>query len=178
LAEPPGGNLARQLPVRRRDDPYIDLDPVRAADALEGLLLQHTDDLALRLDRHVGDLVEEQGAAMRPLEGADLAAVEAVLAAEQLGFEAVGMHGRAVDRDKWPLRAARARMQEPPDNLLAGAGKAGDQHAAAGRRDPVDLLAQLVRRGRRPDEIELAPGAQAQLFVFAAERGGLDRPRD
>ncbi len=63
---------AGEVAVGRGDDADIDLDPA-AADALEGLLLQGAHDLALGFQRHVGDLVEEQRAAMRLLEGADLA---------------------------------------------------------------------------------------------------------
>ena len=42
---------------------------------MEGLIDQHAQDLALGLARHVGDLVDEQRAAMGLLERADLAAV-------------------------------------------------------------------------------------------------------
>ena len=41
---------------------------------LKSLLLQDAHNLALGFERHIGDLVEEQRAAMRTLEGADLAA--------------------------------------------------------------------------------------------------------
>ena len=178
LAEPPRRNLARQLAVRRSHHPDIDLDPVGPANPLECLLLQHPHNLALGLDRHVGDFVEEQRAAMSALERADLAAVDAVLAAEELGLEPIGVHRRAVDRDKRPLCPPRARMEKPPDDLFAGAGQARNQHAAAGRRDAVDLLAKLVCRVRRTDKIKVAARAQLQLLVLAPERRAFDRPRD
>ena len=108
LAEAAGGDLAAELPVRGGDDAHIDLDPARSPYPLEGLLLQGADDFALGLQRHVGDFVEKQGAAMRPLEGADLArrAVVARLAAEQLDLQPVRAHRCAIDRDKRPLGAA------------------------------------------------------------------------
>ena len=69
-------------------------------------------------------------------------------------------------------------MQQAADDLLAGAGRAGNQNPAAGRRNPLDLLAQLVGRRRGADEIELAAGAQPQLLVFAPQLGRLDRALD
>ncbi len=69
-------------------------------------------------------------------------------------------------------------MQQAADHLLAGAGRAGDQHAAAGRRHPVDLLAQLVDRGRAADQVDIAAGAQLQLLVLAPQLRRLDRALD
>ena len=113
LAEPAAADLGGELAIGRGDDPDIDLDPARPADPLERLLLQHAHDLALGFERHVGDLVEEQGAAMRALEGADLArrAVDAGLGAEQLDLQPLRPHRRAIDRDERPLGPARAQMQ-------------------------------------------------------------------
>ena len=117
---------------------------------------------------------------MRALEGADLArhAVIARLAAEQLDLQPVGMHRRAIDRDKRSRRASRAGMQQAPDHFLAGARRPGDEDPAAGRRDPLDLLAQLVDRRRGADQIEFAAGPQPQLGILAAQLGRLDRARD
>ena len=99
-------------------------------------------------------------------------------AAEQLDLQPVGPHRRAVDRDERPLGAARARVQQAADDLLAGARRAGDQHPAAGRRHPLDLLPQLVDRRRRADQVELAAGAQPQFGIFAPQLRRLDRARD
>ena len=48
-------------------------DLAGAADALERLVDQHAQDLVLGLARHVGDLVDEQRAAVRLFQRADLA---------------------------------------------------------------------------------------------------------
>ena len=69
-------------------------------------------------------------------------------------------------------------MQQAPDDLLAGARRPGDQNPAAGRRHPLDLLAQLVGRRRGADEVEIAAGAQLQLLVLAPQLGRLDRALD
>src|SRR5205823_14252197 len=99
---------------------------------------------------------------MCALEGPDLArrSINAGFAAEQLDLEPFGAHRCAVDRHEGPLRPPRTRVQEPSDDLLAGARRAGDQNPAAGRRRPLDLLPELVGCSRGADEIEVATGAQ------------------
>ena len=69
-------------------------------------------------------------------------------------------------------------MQQAADNLLAGTRRAGHEDPAAGRRNPLDLLPQLVDRRRRADQVELAAGAQPQFGIFAAQLRRLDRARD
>ena len=69
-------------------------------------------------------------------------------------------------------------MQQAADDLLARARCTGDQHPAAGRRDALDLLAQLVDRRGGADQIEFAAGAQFQLGILAPQQRRLDRPGD
>ena len=77
--------------MRRRDDAHVDRERLGAADALERALLEHAQQLGLRLGRHVADLVEEDRAAVRGLEAADAARVgageRALLVAEELALE-------------------------------------------------------------------------------------------
>ena len=85
------------------------VDLVRA-ERLDGPLLQHAQQLGLGRQRDLGDLVEQQRAAVGRLEAAvaalDRAGERAALVAEQLGLEQrLGERG-AVDRDE---RLARAR---------------------------------------------------------------------
>ena len=88
LAEFSGGDLGLDIAAGRGDDAHVDRDLGAAADALEGLIDQHAQNLVLRLARHVGDFVDEQRAAMGLFERADLAALRAVahLDAEQFDF--------------------------------------------------------------------------------------------
>ena len=92
---------AFQVAVGGRDQPHVGPDRFAAADALEGLVLQHAQQLGLHRQRHVADLVEEQRAAAALLELADPAAVGAgegaLLVAEQLAFQQVLGDGGAVD---------------------------------------------------------------------------------
>ena len=70
---------------------HVDADRLVAADALELLLLQRAQELRLRLERHVADLVEEERAAVGGLELAlaarDRAGERAALVAEELALD-------------------------------------------------------------------------------------------
>ena len=102
FAELAGGDLGFDVAAGRGNDAHVDLDLVRAADALERLLDENPQDLVLRLARHVGDLVDEQRSAMRLFECADLAPspVRRLLDPEQLDFHAFRHHRRRVDDDE------------------------------------------------------------------------------
>ena len=67
----PSSDRRSEIARRRRNDPHVHLDPLRAADAQESLVDQHAQDFGLGVLRHVGDFVEKQRAAMRLLERAD-----------------------------------------------------------------------------------------------------------
>ena len=138
LAEFAGGDIGFDVAAGRRDDAHVDRDLGAAADALEGLVDQHAQNLVLRLARHVGDLVDEQRAAMRLLERADLAALRAVagLDAEQLDLHVLRRDGGGVDDDERSVGARRERVNGAGGELLAAAGRADDQDAAVGRRRP------------------------------------------
>ena len=75
-----------------------------AADARELALLQHAQQLRLQAERHVADLVEEEGAAGGGLELADAAlggaGERAALVAEELALEQLVRDRRAVERDE------------------------------------------------------------------------------
>ncbi len=66
------GDHLGEIAVGRRDEPDVDADGAVAAQPLELLFLQHAQEFRLQLERDVADLVEEQRAAVRQLEPADL----------------------------------------------------------------------------------------------------------
>src|SRR5206468_5374990 len=90
-----------QVLIGRRHDSDVDLERARPPQALEFALLEHPQDLGLRDQREIGDLVEEERAAVRQLEAAFLAPGRpgegAFLVAEQLGLEERLWKRRAVD---------------------------------------------------------------------------------
>ena len=73
LAEAAFRDLALEVAAGGGDDAHVDRHLLRAAEAQELLLDQHAQHLALRLERHVGDLVDVERAAVRLFERADLA---------------------------------------------------------------------------------------------------------
>jgi hypothetical protein len=52
-----------QVALGDGDDPHVDTDRLAAADAHEGAGVERAEQLALGVEVHVGDLVEQQGAA-------------------------------------------------------------------------------------------------------------------
>src|SRR4029079_19256554 len=106
LAEAALANGAVEALIGRRDDARVRLDHLGAADAAELTLLEHAQELHLELDRHVADLVQEEGAAGGGLEAAGAAlgraGERAALVAEELALEQVARDGGAVERDERP----------------------------------------------------------------------------
>ena len=70
LAEALLPRLRLDVRVGGRDHPHVDALVAGAAHPLELAGLQHPQQLGLLLQRHVGDLVEEEGAAVGQLEAA------------------------------------------------------------------------------------------------------------
>ena len=93
-----------RVDVGRGDDAHVDRLLVAAAEAAERALLQHAQQLDLRRRRHLGDLVEEQRAAVGELEAAlpplGGAGERALLVAEDLALEQRLGNRRAVDGDE------------------------------------------------------------------------------
>ena len=91
FAEAAVGDHRFEVLVRRADDARVDRDRLTPADALDHPLLEEAQQLDLERQRDVADLVEEQGAALRHLDLADVrldrAGERAALVAEQLGLE-------------------------------------------------------------------------------------------
>ena len=104
LAQLAGPHRLGRVEVGRGDDPDVHRLLLAAAETPERALLQHAQQLHLRRRLHLGDLVEEQRAAVRELEHAGPAIVRAgerpLLVAEDLALEQRFGDRRAVDRDE------------------------------------------------------------------------------
>ena len=149
LAESPFADFPFKVAGGGGENADVDIDPVGAADALEGLVDKDAEDLVLGLARHVGDFVEVERAAMSFLEGADLAcqAID-LLGAEELVLHALGRDRGGVEDDERPRGAGRQFVNGAGRQFLAGAGRPGNHDAAVGRRDFLDELAELIDRRR------------------------------
>src|SRR5262245_34323763 len=140
-------NLVLQILVRRGEDAHVYLDRLAAAtDRLQRLLLKDAQHLGLRLQAHVANLVEEDGAAVRDLELTaaigDGAGERAAHVTEQLALDQLLGNRRAVDLDEGSHAAAALRVNRSSDQFLSGPVLAVDQNAAVGRRRHRHLLAQ------------------------------------
>ena len=102
----------------RRDHAHVHADLVVAAEPREGRVLEHLQQLGLRQRAHLGDLVEEQRAAVGHLELARLAGRRAgegaALVAEQLALEQLARQRRAVHLHERPDATLRRRVQRAP----------------------------------------------------------------
>ncbi|OKO20268.1 hypothetical protein AM484_002319 [Pseudomonas aeruginosa] len=158
--------------VGRGDDPHVDVLRLVAADPFEGALLQHAQQLDLHRQRHVADLVEEQGAAVGQLEASgttgDGTGEGALLVAEQFAFQQFRRDRPAVHRDEGPLAALGMVMQVARHHFLAGAGLAEDQHAGIGIGDLLHHLPHLLDRPAGADQ-----AAEQVRLAGAAALAGL-----
>ena len=128
----------------------------RAAQPLELALLQHAQDLGLGHRREVGDLVEEQRAAVGQLEPALLApggaGEGALLVAEQLGLEQRLGQRRAVDGHERPAPPRRALVDGARHALLARAALALDEHGGRAVGHLVDQRHHPAEGGAGADD--------------------------
>ena len=96
--------------VRRGEDADVGLEGLVAADAGELAALEDAEELALHLEGHVPDLVEEEGPAMALLESADAQVHRSgegpLFMTEEFTLEEVTGNRGAVDRDVFGLGAA------------------------------------------------------------------------
>src|ERR1700722_10299720 len=119
------GDFGVEIAIGRRDDSRIDVNRTLAADALEVLLLQEAQELGLEGGGQVGDLVEENAAAVSRLETAglvlDCASECAAHVPEQFTLEQFFGERGAIDDDERLAQAPAPSMDLPRDDVLAGA---------------------------------------------------------
>ena len=185
FAEGPGRDRGLEVLVRRGDQAHVDVHEGRPAEPLEAPLLERAQHLRLQAQRQVADLVQEQGAPVRHLELADLAARRAgecaFLVPEQLGLEQGFGDGRAVDGHHRARRPLAERVQRAREQLLAGAALAFDEHRGVGRRGAVQRCQHPDQRRVRPDDLRrAAPHRQLLLQeeVLGQQPPLLERARD
>ena len=146
----------RQVAVRGRDQPDVDLDGARTAQPFEFVLLQYTQDLRLGIGAHVADLVQEQRAPVGLFEAANPLLVGAgerpLLVAEEFRFQQVLLKRRAVDLDEIARRAVGVVMDGARDQFLAGAGLAADEDGGMAPGDLADDAEYRFEGAARADD--------------------------
>ena len=147
----------KEVAVRRGDEADVDLDRLRTADPLELLLLQDAQQLRLKLERDLADLVEEQRAAVGHLEAADLlgdgAGEGAPLVPEELALEETGRNRGAVELHERAVAAVASVVDGPREQLLARARFAEKQDRRIGRCDDLHLLERPAQCGTVADDV-------------------------
>ena len=133
-----------QVAVGGGDDPDIDLPRGRPANSVELVFLQDAEQLRLRLERELADLVEEDRPPIGKLEPADSpgdgAGEGPLLVTEQLALHEPGGKCRAVELDERLIPALAVGVDRPRDQFLARARLAADEHGGVGRCHAADLV--------------------------------------
>ena len=156
--EPPGLDLLAEVPVGGRDDPDVDANRPRRAEALELAVLQHAEQLRLRFRRQLADFVEEDRPAVGELEAPHLRRARvgerALLAAEQLAFDQRRRQRRAVDADETGIAAGTLAVDRVSRHALPRAGFAEQQHRRVRRRHLLQAEPHVAEGITPADEID------------------------
>ena len=168
LPELPFFHHLAQLDVGRGDDPDVDLDRLDAAEPHELALLNDAQELGLRLERDVPNLVEENRALVgeleEPLLRIDRAGECALHVAEEVRLEQIRREVAGVDGDEGLVGAGRVLMQRSRDELLAGTALAVDQNRGAARRRLHDQIEDLLHPRASADDLAEPVGMRLQIL--------------
>src|SRR5712692_6974459 len=128
-----------EVRVGSGDDAHVDLDFVHPAQVHELAILEHTQDLALRIHAHGADLVEKQRASIGNFKqsflGSDGAGKGPLDVPEQRGLQQIRRHGAGVDRDERPVAAGRIQVDGFGDEFLAGPALTLQKYRGTAGRD-------------------------------------------
>src|SRR5205807_139259 len=134
----------------RRKHAHVHFARRALAERVHLALLKEAQELRLKSERQVANLVEEERAALsRAYESFVIrvrARERALAVAEQEALDEFRRRGGAVERDEGGLRAATQTMDCARDQLLARARLARDEHGRVGVFNPLD---RVCERGHR-----------------------------
>ena len=166
----PAGDFGVEIGVGRRDQPDVDLARLGRSEPLELAGLDHAQQLGLLAERHVGDFVEEERAAVGELEAADAIDLRvgerALHVAEELRLEDALGHAAGVDRHHRTVGARRHGVQRLRDQALAGAVLAGDEDVGVRRADARDDVEHRPHRRRFGEQRRVPVGHQRLVRRF------------
>ena len=156
LAEAALADQGCQVAVGGRDHAYVDRRRLGGAEPPDLAALERAQQLDLQGGRHLGDLVQEQRAAVGFLEQAGLGdggpGEGAPHVAEQLRLQQRLRHRAAVHRHERTGRSRAGVVDGLGDDLLAGAGLALDQQGGVGGGDALDEVEHGMHGRRLRDE--------------------------
>src|SRR6266850_8459732 len=149
-------NHLLQVLVGRSNDANIDSSGTRAANGLKFTLLENAEQLGLKLQWHVSNFIEEQSAAIRQREPADMridrASKGSAFVSEQLTFEKAGRHSRAVHLHQIAASARAELVNRSRYYFLAGAGLSGNQYGCIGARHRLYLTEDCAQAAAAPND--------------------------
>ena len=183
LAEPACLDLRTQVSVGGGDHAHVETQHALAAQPLDLALLQDPQQLALQAQFHLGDLVEQQGAALGEFElagpGLVGAGKGAPFVAEQHRLQHVFRDGRAIDGHEGLGRPGRVGVQVAGKDLLADPRFAVEHHRDLRGGNPGYQLQQLqaarVLQHQAVGRTLAALGELPDAFGNGVDAKGLDQ---
>src|SRR5688572_16052768 len=140
----------------RRDHPHVDRARAVAADAPKLAAIEDAQELGLRLGRELADLVEEEGPAIRLLEGSlapTLGAGEgAALVTEEVRIDEVLVEGAAIDHDERARGAGALRVDRLGGGVLPAPGFAREQDRDIVARHRLEQREEATGGDAAPDQ--------------------------
>ena len=159
---PPGRPLRT-----RRDDPDIDRNRLAAADALEPVFDERSQERRLHLLWQGGHLGEVERAPVCPLQRPNLDFQEAILfarfSAEQNDRDLFGSIEGRVDLHEGGVRARAALVDKARDQPLACPGRARNEDAGIGRGRFLDEPPDLLQGRRGPHHVGILGGSKSMV---------------
>ncbi len=150
-------DLGAQVAVGRSDHPDVDFFVRVRSHFAHRALVEYAQQRRLQIERHLADLVEEDGAAVSLGEGSsaigDSARERAFDVSEKGALDQLARHRAAVEYDKRPVAARGVIVNLLGDQLLAGAGLALDQHRGVGVGHILEQIEHLPHLGVCADEL-------------------------
>ena len=137
LAQSPLANRLMQRTIGCGEDAYVDRQLFACAETENFLFFENTEQFGLHLRPHLGDLVEQKAAAVRPLEASLPAAISArkgpAFVAEQFAFDQAFRDCRAIDCDVRSVLPRRSVVDRACGQLFPGTALASNDHRRARR---------------------------------------------
>jgi len=159
--------------MRGDNHAHIHCDGALAADALHLAFFQHAQQLGLHGERHVADLIEEDGSVLRLLKLAEMASGRAgersFFVPEQFRFNQLRRDRSAVQRDERAARPRTALMQRAGYELFSGASLAENADARFTGGYALHLRHHAAHGFTLPDDLVFAEAAlQVAILAFQA----------
>src|SRR5206468_2412070 len=162
LPDPARTDQLVQISIRGHENARVDRHRANATDPPELATVENLQELRLHLRTHLGELIEEQGAAVSELKEPWLfghgARKRASLVPKELALQQVIRHGATMDIHEGLRAPAAQGVDRPREHALSGAGFAEDHHPPLSRCDLLRHLEDRADRAALTHDIERTRG--------------------